>query len=175
MLDTMILAATGDIQWGDVATWAGSVLAALAFAATIVVLTLQRRELELVRRDHLRQETEQRLQQARLVSFWIGERENVQNQAYRFRLHARNGSTEPVYNWRSRVFVEDESESVAESFHYVLAPGEEHTSPVEMPFDAGKSHRLRVEGEFSDSGNRRWVRRPDGRLVEQEENRHNTN
>jgi hypothetical protein len=161
----MMIAAKGEMQWGDIATWVGGVATAFAFFATVIVLLLQRSELRIAREERSQQAQDRQRDQARLVSFWLADRENVSNRIYRLKLHARNGSTEPIYNWRMWLRAVGEAEHISETFHYALGPGEDHVSPVEIPFDVGRSDRLWVQAEFTDSAGSRWARRLDGALV----------
>ncbi len=103
-----MLAHTGDIQWGDFATW----VAAVGTVSAVVVALVQvarERSARLARESHDRDE--RRLAHARLISAWTGPAEAVPeverveygevqaDAAYNYRtpIYVQNSSAEPIY------------------------------------------------------------------------------
>ncbi len=142
--------ASGGVQWGDVATWVGSVGTALAFFATFVLLVITRQEQKAARE-------EDRRAQARQVSAWCV---RVQPASGEVTMTVQNSSDEPVYGMRVAVGAKWSREMVdfaeAAGLSYVTPPKykADHTARLTlspMP-GGGYEESLPVEIIFNDAG-----------------------
>lgn len=95
--------ASGGVQWGDVATWVGSVGTALAFFATLILLAITLQEQRGAREDDRRA-------QARQVSAWC---EGVRPASGEVTVTVQNLSDEPVYGMRVAVGAEWSGQNIA--------------------------------------------------------------
>jgi hypothetical protein len=152
----MALASSG-VQWGDVATWVGSIGTALAFFATFVLLVITRQEQKAARE-------EDRRAQARQVSAWCV---RVQPASGEVTITVQNSSDEPVYGMLVAVGAKWSREMVrfaeAEGLSYVTPPKYKkdhaaHLTLSPMP-GGGYDKSLPVEIIFNDaSGGIFWRR-----------------
>ena len=157
--------ASSDVQWGDLATWVGSVGTALAFFATFALLVITRQEQKAARE-------EDRRAQARQVSAWCLQ---VRPAASEVTVTVQNSSDEPVYGMRVAVGAEWSREKVrsaeVEGLSYVTPPKykRNHTARLElnpMP-GGGYEESLPIEIIFNDaSGGKFWRRDRYGGLTQ---------
>lgn len=157
--------ASGGVQWGDVATWVGSVGTALAFFATLILLAITLQEQRGAREDDRRA-------QARQVSAWCV---SVRPASGEVTVTVQNSSDEPVYGMQVAVGVKWSREMVdfaeAAGLSYVTPPKykEDHTARLTltpMP-GGGYEESLPVEIIFNDaSGGRFWRRDRYGGLTQ---------
>jgi hypothetical protein len=164
--DALFMAlASSAVQWGDVATWVGSIGTALAFFATFVLLVITRQEQKGAR-------DEDRRAQARQVSAWCLQ---VRPAAGEVTVAVQNSSDEPVYGMKVAVGAAWSHEKVrsaeVEGLDYVTPPKyrKDHTARIELnPMPGGGYERsLPVEIIFNDaSGGRFWRRDRYGGLTQ---------
>jgi len=156
MLDFMA-SASSDVQWGDIATWVGSIGTTLAFLATFVLLVITRQEQKSARE-------EDRRAQAREVSAWCV---HVRPASGEVTVTVQNSSDEPVYGIQVAVGAKWSSQMVefakVDDLSYVTPPKyqKDHTAHLDlspMP-GGGYEESLPVEIVFNDaSGGRFWRR-----------------
>lgn len=173
-MTTASLAAHGAaLQWGDVASWVGSL-------ATSVALLLTYGLLRVTRNDQRTLWADQRISQARKVSAWCEKAEPAATQGQPATvIRLQNASDEPIYG--ARVAVADDWFRPASGYteldvSYVIPPNYNRAYPVNPPADpavqAGKEVALPaelglpVEIIFSDAGGRFWHRDRYGGLTE---------
>lgn len=164
----MALASDG-VQWGDVATWVGSVGTTLAFFATLILLVITRQEQKVAREDDRRA-------QARQVSAWCVQVQPAgENGRHAVTVTVWNSSDEPVYGMRVAAGAEWSGQDIAVAkvtgLHYVTPPNyrQDHTVHLALsPLPSGGYEAaLPVELIFNDaSGGRFWRRDRYGGLTQ---------
>jgi len=154
---TVHLLAAGP-DWGTVPDWLAAVGTLAAFAVALRLLGKElaaRREAE---EDHRRE-------QARRVSVWATEIEQVPPAlgSLVFFVVRANRSDEPVYDVLIEMASNDPGGAWAPWRKHipVMPPGQEQTRLQVVPYRPGP-----VTLTFTDAVGRRWKRYPDGRLVE---------
>jgi hypothetical protein len=164
--------ADSGIQWGDVATWVGSIGTTLAFFATLILLVITRQEQKVAREDDRRA-------QARQVSAWC---EHVRpasgDGSHAVTVKVQNWSDEPVYGMRVAVGAEWSGQDIAfaevPGLGYVTPPKyrNDHTVALTLtPMPGGGYDKSPpVEMIFNDaSGGRFWRRDRYGGLTQLKE------
>ena len=172
----MLLAAKGDLQWGDVATWAAALFTGGSLIGAVVVLRLQARQLSLQRQDLKDREELQRQDQARHVSAWAGGISASSDGLPTVVVEYRNGSEEPVYE--AAVFVKSSwgpSPNVAPHPVGLIPPGQQpgrvviqvalHLDVGGLPANDPKRTWPPVVMTFRDSTGQWWKRDEHGSLV----------
>ena len=159
--------ASTQIQWGDVATWVGG-------AATAIALFLTYRLLRITRREQRTLQAEKRQAQARLISAWTGQLQQVPGDpTYSIVVTLQNSSDEPVYGLRAAVGFtwSGQGAKFAEAkIVYLMPPKSSQQEKVYLE----STHRgtgateppLPVELIFSDAVGKHWHRNRYGRLTE---------
>jgi hypothetical protein len=149
----MALAAPGQVQWGDAATWMAAVLTGGSLIAAVVLLALQRRDLKDREEDH-------RSEQARLVATWLGQ--PISDDPMKLMYLTRNASSEPVYDVSVQVAV-----GVRGTYHrhvdFTLPPGESRCTWIPLPAPP-RTSAPGVAVMFRDAAGRRWLRSSTGVL-----------
>jgi hypothetical protein len=161
--------ASGPVQWGDVATWVGSIGTAAAFFATLVLLFITRQEQKAAREDDRRA-------QARQVSAWCeGVLPADEDGRHSVTVMVQNASDEPIYGIKVAVGAEWSREKVAFAevidLNYVTPPKyhKDHTVRLKLsPLPGGGyEHTPPIELVFNDaSGGRFWRRDRYGGLTQ---------
>src|ERR1700683_1223792 len=156
------------VEWGDVASWVGSIATSGALFLTYGLLRLSRNDQRELR-------AEQRQNQARKVSAWCESVEAADGGTVeRVRVRLQNASDEPIYGARVAVgydWLTAKSDYTELGLDYVIAPRYDQTHSVEIrarePGTADRHRTLPVEIMFSDaSGGRFWHRDRYGGLAE---------
>jgi hypothetical protein len=159
--------ALAGVQWGDVASWVGSIATSVALLLTYALLLVTRRDQRALAID-------QRRSQARKVSAWCeGTEPTGSDGVLRASVRLQNASDEPIYGPRVAVGADwlSPGRSYAElDLNYVLAPqyGAVHTTDVRRTSATRDAEELTlpVEIVFSDAGGRFWHRDRYGGLSE---------
>jgi hypothetical protein len=158
-----VLASAGEIQWGDLATWIGSLATGFAFIATFWLLLLTRREQRDARTDQIEE-------QARKVTAWVERftpaepsEETVPDQV---EVVVSNASDQTVYrldvavgrNWGYRDKDSDPNYELVPGLPYVISPGYRQTHAVAVNFvpESPDPGRPPVELSFGDGLHGRW-------------------
>jgi len=161
--------ASGGVQWGDVATWVGSVGTALAFFATLILLAITLQEQRAARE-------EDRRAQARQVSAWCADVQPASEDGrHSVTVTVQNSSDEPVYGMQVAIGAEWSREKVAfaevRDLHYVTPPKYQRDHTVRLTLSplpgGGYDKSPPVELVFNDaSGGRFWRRDRYGGLTQ---------
>jgi hypothetical protein len=147
-------------DWGTVPDWLAAIGTLAAFG---VALRLLAKELA-VRRE---QEEDRRRNQARLVAAWVTLKE-VSETEVRYSVVVRNGSDEPVFDGLC-VVVPSATAFEWEVRWLILPPHETKEDDLRLPEKLWRSlWDAAIELSFTDAAGRRWIRYPDGRLVERD-------
>jgi hypothetical protein len=155
------------IQWGDVAAWVGGI-------ATAVALFLTYGLLRITRREQRELQAEKRQAQARLISAWTGQLQQVPGDPARsVAVTLQNSSHEPVYGLRAAVgfsWSAKGSKFAEARIVYLMPPEHRHQEKVELDSTRRGTDvsgpPLPVELLFSDATGKRWHRNRYGRLAE---------
>jgi hypothetical protein len=161
-----VVTASGQVQWGDVATWVGGIGTAVTLFLTFGLLLITRREQRTL-------QSEKRQAQARLVSAWSSDVAKISDgPTHSVTVMLQNSSDEPVYGVRAAVGDRWQGENIKYSeveLAYIIAPKScrEKATSLELPpitDTAGSS--LPVELLFSDAAARYWHRDRHGELTQ---------
>jgi hypothetical protein len=161
-----VVTASGQVQWGDVATWVGGVGTAITLFLTYGLLFITRREQRTL-------QSEKRQAQARLVSAWSSNVAKISDGTmHSVTVILQNSSDEPVYGVRAAVGDRWQGENIKYSeveLSFVIPPEscQEKATSLELPpitDTAGSS--LPVELLFSDAAARYWHRDRHGELTQ---------
>lgn len=155
------------IQWGDVATWVGGVGTAIALILTYRLLRITRRE----QRDL---QAEKRQAQARLISAWTGQLQQVSSDpACSVVVTLQNSSHEPVYGLRAAVgftWSTEGSKFAEAKIVYLMRPKSSQDEKVELESTQWATGAAGppppVELLFSDAAGKHWHRNRYGLLAE---------
>ena len=153
-------------QWAEIGAVVGGFGAAGAFAGTIVLLNMQRRQLEAALRQEADREIDRRQEQARLVAAWCIEVKSAGGGQSEIVVAIANRSDEPVYDsWVGvRASWEDEKIATAGGQVGVLGPDTRRELKLEFRPRVRMVRSAPIDLFFTDANGRRWHRAPEGQL-----------
>lgn len=153
-----MVTASAEVQWGDVASWVGGGATAIALLLTYALLRITRGE----QRDL---QSEKHQAQARLISAWSGQIQQVTGDIHDVTCTLQNSSDEPIYGMRAAVGNHWRAENIRYAeldLEYIMPPKScrDKTTSLELPRTTAESSEssLPVELLFRDAAGRYWHR-----------------